>query len=78
MTNTKNGDRRTSAPVYDPAIPAPVLRLPAISHAEALAILADRSVIDLMEREAARQQADFAQRASVLYRPRASRKGIDR
>ena len=33
-------DRRvTGAPVYDPAIPAPVLRLPAISHEEALTIL---------------------------------------
>jgi hypothetical protein len=38
-------DRRvTGAPVYDPAIPAPVLRLPAISHEEVLAILADRPI----------------------------------
>ena len=51
-------DRRvTGAPVYDPAIAAPVLRLPAISHAEALAILSDRSVIDLMERVAAAEAA---------------------
>jgi hypothetical protein len=38
-------DRRvTGAPVYDPAIPAPVLRLPAISHEDVLAILADRPI----------------------------------
>jgi hypothetical protein len=42
MTNDKS-DRRC-APVYDPAIDAPVLRLPAISHEDVLAILADRPI----------------------------------
>jgi hypothetical protein len=62
-TNIPLCDRRvTGAPVYDPAISAPVLRLPAISHEEALAILADRSVIDLMERVAAAEAARLAGR----------------
>jgi hypothetical protein len=69
MTNAKPGDRRTCAPVYDPAIAAPVLRLPAISHEEALAILADRSV--------EWEQADFAQRANRPYCPSAGRKGME-